>query len=425
MFENLINLFESILTKAGASEHIASLGSEAIAFISLLALSVVVYYVVWFIISRTLIVFIHRTKTDFDDILVQNKVIARATYFVPAHIILRHVAHTLPGHPEIAALIQQLTEIYITFVWIIFINSIISSLYAYYNTKEISKKRPAKGLEQVLKIVVYFLGGLLIIAQLFNRDISNLFLGLGTLSAVLMLIFKDPILGFVGGIQLSLNNMVTVGDWISMPKHNADGDVLEISLTSVKVQNWDKTITTIPTYTLVSDSFTNWRGMVQSGGRRIKRSLSIDMDSVRFCTPEMLERYGKFQLVSQYISDREKEITEYNQLHGIDTSTLVNGRRQTNLGIFRAYVTAYLRSHSRIHQDMTIMARHLQPTDKGIPIELYFFSNRQAWTEYEDLQSDIFDHLLAVIPMFDLQVFQVPSGASLEKAIRSAWIQKS
>ncbi len=423
MFENIITFFKALLSGLIASESILEIVSESIAFISLFAFSVIIYYLVRFIISRTLVVFIYHTKTQFDDMLLKNKVISRASYFVPAYIIREFTAFTLPSFPKTVALIQYLVNLYIIFVWMILIAAFISSFYDYYNTKEISKKRPAKGIAQVLKIIVYFLGGLLIIAQMFNKDITNLFVGLGTLSAVLMLIFKDPILGFAGGIQLSLNDMVTVGDWISMPKYNADGDVLEIGLTTVKVQNFDKTITTIPTYALVSDSFINWRGMAQSGGRRIKRSINIDMDSVRFCTPEMLEKYSKYQLVSEYIAEKESEIAAYNKDHNIDSSNLVNGRRQTNLGIFRAYVVAYLKSLGRIHKDMTIMARHLQPTDKGIPVELYFFSNRQNWTEYEDLQSDIFDHILAIIPMFDLQVFQVPSGISLEKAIKNAFEQ--
>lgn len=425
MFKTIIEFFRTVVLKFGATENFAQLSSEAITFLSLVVLAVILYYLTWYIVKKTLIVLIHRSQNNFDDILVKNRVLGRASYFVPSYIISKFAPNTLPSYPVAFEIVQQVIELYVIFVWMILIAAIISSLYDFYNTLEVSKKRPVKGFAQVLKLIVYIIGGLLIIANLVNKDISSLFIGLGTLSAVLMLIFKDPILGFVGGLQLTLNDMVNVGDWISMPKYGADGDVLDITLTTVKVQNWDRTITTIPTYALVSDSFTNWRGMELSGGRRVKRSINIDMDSVTFATPEMLEKYKRYQLVSNYITEKEGQIHQYNLENKIDTSNLVNGRRQTNLGVFRAYLKSYLRNHPRVHQDMTLLVRHLQPTEKGIPMELYFFSNRQAWAEYEDLQSDVFDHVLAVIPLFDLKVFQVPSGGSLEKAIQSLTSLKS
>lgn len=424
MFKSFIDFFYAFVLKLGATESFAQLSAEAITFISLVVLAIIAYYISWYIIKRTVIVVIHRSQNSFDDILVRNRVISRASYFVPSFIINKFAAFSLPSYPIAYGFVHQIIELYVIFVWMILIGAIISSLYDFYNTLEVSKKRPVKGFAQVLKLIVYIIGGLLIIANLVNKDISSLFIGLGTLSAVLMLIFKDPILGFVGGLQLTLNDMVNVGDWISMPKYGADGDVLDITLTTVKVQNWDKTITTIPTYALVSDSFTNWRGMEMSGGRRVKRSINIDMESVKFCTPDMLQKYQKYQLISNYISDKEEDIRTYNAEHAIDESNLVNGRRQTNLGVFRAYLKAYLRNHPKVHQDMTLLVRHLQPSEKGIPVELYFFSNRQAWAEYEDIQGDVFDHVLAIIPMFDLRVFQVPSGGSLEKAIENMIVSR-
>jgi hypothetical protein len=234
---------------------------------------------------------------------------------------------------------------------------------------------------------------------------------------VLMLVFKDSIMGFVSGVQLSANNMLKVGDWITMPKYGADGDVIEVSLNTVKVRNFDKTITTIPPYLLVSDSFQNWRGMQESGGRRIKRSINIDMNSVRFCTPEMLAKYRKIQLLANYVEQTEQVIKEYNEEHHIDNSILVNGRRQTNLGVFRAYLNCYLKSHPGVNHNMTCMVRQLQPTDHGIPLELYFFSATTSWIPYEDLQSDVFDHLLAIISEFDLHVFQSPSGEDFRERL--------
>ena len=245
-----------------------------------------------------------------------------------------------------------------------------------------------------------------------NKDLANIFIGLGTLSAVLMLVFKDPILGFVGGIQLTSNDMVRIGDWIV--KGTADGTVIDLGLTTVKVKNWDNTISTIPTYSLISDPFINWRGMQESGARRIARAIMIDVDTVKFCTPEMLEKYKKFQLVSNYIEKTEKEIAEFNQTNNIDTTTLVNGRRQTNLGIFRAYLTEYLRQNPELNHNMTMLVRQRDATEFGIPLQVYCFSSKTDLVSYEAIQNDIFDHIYAVIKQFDLQVYQRPSSNSMK-----------
>ena len=242
-------------------------------------------------------------------------------------------------------------------------------------------------------------------------------LGLGASAAILMLVFKDSIMGFVSGVQLSANDMLKVGDWIAMPKYGADGTVIEVTLNTVKVRNWDNTITTIPPYLLVSDSFQNWRGMRESGGRRVKRSINIDMNSVRFCTPEMLDKYRKIRLLKDYVEQTEAVIEEYNKKHHIDNSVLVNGRRQTNLGVFRAYLTAYLKSLPDVNKELTCMVRQLQSTDHGIPMELYFFCAIKDWVPYEGVQADVFDHVLAIIPEFDLQVFQSPSGRDFQRVL--------
>lgn len=419
MFEDLLLFFYETALKIGFSERYASIASEGTAFLGLFAVSFILYYLTWYIIKRTLVVVIRKSENNFDDILVENRVFSRASYFVPSYIISKFAPYTLPSFPTAFEFVQKSIEVYVVFVWMILITALVSSLYQFYNTLDISKNKPIKGFAQVIKLIVYIVGGLMIIATIVGQNLGSLVIGLGTLSAVLMLIFKDPILGFVGGLQLSLNDMVRIGDWISMPKYGADGEVLEITLTTVKVQNWDRTITTIPTYALVSDSFTNWRGMEESGGRRVKRFVNLDMESVKFCDAEMLDRFKKFQLIKDYIQQKEDEITAYNKENNIDNESLVNGRRQTNLGVFRAYLKAYLMAHPKVHKEMTMLVRHLQPSEKGIPIEVYFFSNRQAWAEYEDLQSDVFDHVLAVIPLFDLKVFQIPSGKSIEKALKT------
>ena len=413
MFSKYISLIENLLSRVGLNENVTTYISEAISLITLIVITLVLYHVVFFAIRKTVYVFIEKSESKRDDILIKNKVFRRLCLLVPAYLIRFNIEAAVPSFPVLSSAIILFTKIYEVFVYSRVIDAILSTLNDIYDTYEISKSKPIKGFIQVLKTIIYIVCFLLIIAILTNKELSNILIGLGTLSAVLMLVFKDPILGFVGGLQLTINDMLRIGDWIVMEKSKADGEVLEIGLTTVKVQNWDMTITTIPTYSLISDSFTNWRGMVNSGGRRIARSFVIDIDTVKFCTPEMLERFKKFQLVSQYIIDKEKEIEEYNKANNIDDSNLVNGRRQTNLGIFRAYLNSYLANCPYINKDMTFMVRQLSPTETGVPIQIYAFSSNKAWVSYENIQSDIFDHVFAVVTMFDLKIYQKPSSNSL------------
>jgi miniconductance mechanosensitive channel len=413
MFSKYISFIENLLSKIGLNENVTTYISEAISLITLIVITLVLYHAVFFAIRKTIYIFIEKSENKRDDILIKNKVFRRLCLLVPAYLIRFNIEAAVPSFPVLTSTIILFTKIYEVFVYSRVIDAILSTLNDIYDTYEISKSKPIKGFIQVLKTIIYIVCVLLIIAILTNKELSNILIGLGTLSAVLMLVFKDPILGFVGGLQLTINDMLRIGDWIVMEKSKADGEVLEIGLTTVKVQNWDMTITTIPTYSLISDSFTNWRGMVNSGGRRIARSFVIDIDTVKFCTPEMLERFKKFQLVSQYIIDKEKEIEEYNKANNIDDSNLVNGRRQTNLGIFRAYLNSYLANCPYINKDMTFMVRQLSPTETGVPIQIYAFSSNKAWVSYENIQSDIFDHVFAVVTMFDLKIYQKPSSNSL------------
>lgn len=415
MFEKYINLLKNILSKIGLSDGINSFISETISFVTLIILSIAIYLLVVFIIKKTIYVFIDKSSSKKDDILIKNQVFRRLCLLIPAYMIRYFVAQALPSYPVLTSVIVMVTKIYEVFIYSRVLDAALTTLNDIYDTYEVSKSKPIKGFIQVLKTVIYIVCFLLIIAILTNKQLSNILIGLGTLSAVLMLVFKDPILGFVGGLQLTVNDMLRIGDWIVMEKSKADGEVLEIGLTTVKVQNWDKTITTIPTYSLISDSFTNWRGMQNSGGRRIARSFVIDIDTIKFCTPEMLERYKKFQLVTKYITDKEKEIEEYNKLNNIDDSNLVNGRRQTNIGIFRAYLNEYLAQSPYVNKDMTFMVRQLAPTEYGIPLQIYAFSANKEWIKYENIQSDIFDHVFAVVTMFDLKIYQKPSSNTLEK----------
>lgn len=424
MFTKYIHLFKNILSKIGLNDNISNFIAEAISFVTLILVSILIYYAVVYIIRKTLNVFIEKSPSKRDDILLKNKVFKRLCLLIPAYIIRYNIVAAIPSFPILSSTIILFTKIYEVFVYSRVLDGILTTLNDIYDTYEVSKSKPIKGFIQVLKTIIYIVCFLLIIAILTGKQLSNILIGLGTLSAVLMLVFKDPILGFVGGLQLTVNDMLRIGDWIVMEKSKADGEVLEIGLTTVKVQNWDMTITTIPTYTLISDSFTNWRGMENSGGRRIARSFVIDIDTVKFCTPEMLERYKKYQLVTNYIIEKEKEVEEYNKTNNIDNSTLVNGRRQTNIGIFRAYLTEYLANCPYINKDMTFMVRQLAPTEFGIPMQVYAFSSNKEWIKYENIQSDIFDHIFAVVPMFDLKIYQKPSSNTLEKINNSENIEE-
>jgi miniconductance mechanosensitive channel len=279
-----------------------------------------------------------------------------------------------------------------------------------YDRSKLSQGKTIRGYTDAVKIIAYLLAGIFIISTFTDKSPWGIISILGGFTVVLMLVFKDTILGFVASIQLSGHDMVRVGDWIEMGQYGADGDVIDVSIHTVKVRNWDKTITTIPTYALVTNSFKNWRGMSESGGRRIKRSLYIDMTSVKFCSDEMLARFEKFELLKEYLHNKKQELIAHNRERQIDSTQIINGRRQTNLGVLRAYIIAYLRNHPKIHQDMTFLVRHLEPTPHGLPIQIYVFSNDQVWANYEAIQADIFDHLLAAVEEFELRVFQNPTG---------------
>ena len=385
--------------------------SQGIGIITLLVVSFLLFFVVKFILKKFVGNFIRKTKFKYDDYFLGKKLERRIAFLVPVYMIEGLIYAVAPDLDMLDGFIYALARIgeITTFTGIII--SITDSISDIYNSFDVSKNKPMKGFMQVAKIIAIMVCVLLIIGVLINKDMKDLFIGLGTLSAVLMLVFKDPILGFVGGIQLTSNDMVRIGDWIV--KGEADGNVIDVGLTTVKVKNWDNTIATIPTYTLISDPFINWRGMTESGGRRISRSVIIDIDTIKFCTPEMLEKYKKFQLVTKYITDKEAEIAEYNKENNIDTSTLVNGRRQTNLGIFRAYLQEYIKQNPNLNHDLTMLVRQKDPTEFGVPLQVYCFSAKTDWISYEAIQNDIFDHIYAVVKQFDLKVYQRPSSYSL------------
>ncbi len=382
-----------------------SLGiAEGIACVSLIAAGILLYFIARLIISKTVHVLIKKTPSKYDDLLIKNRVFVRICLLIPAILIRFFIEDTLPDFPEAAAVITKITRIYEIVVYTSILLAMVNTAHEFYNSFETSKLKPIEGLVQVIKGILIAVCVLLITAFLLGKSLGTIVIGLGTISAVLLLIFQDSIKGFVGSIQLSINDMLRIGDWIAVGP--ADGTVLEINLTTVKVRNWDNTITTIPTYTLVSSPFTNWRGMSESGGRRIARSINIDVNTIRYCTPEMLENYKRYELVRDYITKREEEILEYNKANRIDMSEIMNGRQQTNIGIFRAYIKAYLNNNPRLNHNLTIMVRQMQPTEYGLPLQIYAFSNDKQWINYEEIQSDIFDHVLAATTMFDLKIYQ-------------------
>jgi len=390
--------------------------------IIIIGLIILMAWLANFVTRRLLLVYIGRwikkSKIVWDDYLLEAKVLERLANYAPALVIYHTVPAALANYPDTVVVIQAAISVVMILLAVLVIDALLNAFYKIYNTFPISKDVNIRGYLQIIKIVVYFIGVILILSVLLGKSPLVFLGGLGAMAAVLILVFQDTILGFVASIQLSANNMVKVGDWIEMPSRNADGDVIEITLNTVKVSNWDRTITTIPTYALVKESFYNWRGMAESGGRRIKRSINIDMNSVRFCSPEMLDKFSRVRILQEYILEKEEEMRRYNEEHDIDESVVVNKRRQTNIGVFRKYIELYLKNHPNIKHDMIFMVRHLQPGPTGIPIEVYGFSKEQAWPVYESIQADIFDHILSVIPEFDLRVFQNPTGEDFRNLVR-------
>ncbi len=347
-----------------------------------------------------------KTSTQMDDILIKRNVFKRLTYVVPA-LIFYNFAYAAP---QFTTMIQRASLTLMAIAGLLVINSFINALRDIYKKTKYHERLDINSYLQITKLIINILGSVVIVGIIINKDTTLLLSGLGVMTGFIMLIFKDTILSLLASLQISSNDLFKVGDWIEAPKFGADGDVIDIALHTVKIQNWDKTISVIPTHKLIDSTFRNWRFMSESGGRRIKRSLFIDMNSISFCSVETLERFKKFEILRDFIDRKQKEVAEHNEANNIDTSEVINGRRLTNIGTFRKYIEAYLRNNTNIHNEMTFLIRQLEPTEKGLPIQIYVFSNDIDWIRYEEIQSDIFDHLLAVIPEFGLKIFQSPTG---------------
>ncbi|WP_435131949.1 mechanosensitive ion channel family protein [Formosa sp. A9] len=379
--------------------------------ISLLVLLLIIVFISDFIARKILIQafssFAAKSKTKFDDLLVNHKVPRNIAHIVPLAITLKCLPTVFSDFPVFEHAVELLLKLYCVVLVIWIIRSVLNTLESYFKTLPRLKDKPIDSYIQVLMLFLWAIGIALIFVMITGIDIKTFFTTLGAASAVLLLIFKDTILGFVASIQVAINDTVRIGDWITMDKYGADGDVIEINLSTVQVQNFDMTITNIPTYALISDSFKNWRGMNSSGGRRIKRAIIIKATSVHYLTKERVDALKKIQLISDYLEHRQNDINKYNENNNADKTLLINGRNMTNLGVFRKYLQSYIETHSAINKDMTIMTRQLAPTPQGIPLEIYAFSSDKRWQNYEYIMSDIFDHTLAAVQYFDLEIFEL------------------
>ena len=362
---------------------------------------------------------LNRTPQGWAQIIVRHRTLDRLAYAVPVLIVFQGAAlfTTLPL--PVVTLLQRLAVACAALVVVQSLSAFLDALNDIYNLNPLAAERPIKGILQVAKIVAYIAATIFVIAALLDRSPLLLLSGLGAMSAIIMLVFRDSILSLVAGYQVTRNGSIRLGDWIDMPQFNADGVVVDIALNSVTVRNWDQTFTVIPAHRFLEHSFKNWRGMQQAGGRRIKRSILIDVSSIRFLTPEEVDHFERFRLLRDYIRQKKEELEEHNRLHATDPSIPVNVRRLTNIGTLRAYIERYLRQHPGIHQGMTLMVRQLQPTEQGLPLEIYCFTNDTRWVNYESIQSDIFDHILAAVPHFGLRLFQNPTGSDFSRALAS------
>lgn len=406
------------LSSSGLSEIWVDRITFGIDLALVLLLSLVVDFIARKLILRLVTRYVKRSKNNYDDVLLEKRVFRSLSHLVPAIVVY----YALPDLFEKSdLLVEILRKLVVTYVIINVINvchKFLKALeYIGLNSKRFEGK-PISSYVQVALIIIYISGGVFILSNLLDKSATAILTTFGAATAVILLIFRDTILGLVASIQISGNDMVRIGDWVSMPKYGADGDVTEINLTTVKVRNWDKTISTVPTYAFISDSFVNWRGMTNMGVRRIKRSINIDIHSIKFVNEEMLTRFRKFQRIESFVNQRQAEIEEANRNSKADKTELINGRQMTNIGVFRRYIENYLMEHPKIASNEVLMVRQLQPTETGIPLEIYCFSNDIAWINYESIQSDIMDHLLAAVENFDLKVFQNPTGGDFQRIIQ-------
>jgi miniconductance mechanosensitive channel len=359
---------------------------------------------------------VHRSRVDWDRVLFEHRLPHRLSLLIPLLALQAGLPLVSGVGPGLAGLLQRLVSACMILVAAVAVDAFLSAAHTLYTRLPMAAMRPIKSYVQLGKVFIYLIAGVFIVARLADQTPWFFVSGLGAMMAIILLIFRDTLLSLVASVQLTNNDLVRVGDWIEMPQFGADGDVIDIALNTVRVQNWDRTISVIPTHKFLDHSFRNWRGMFEGGGRRIKRAIHVNMGSIRFLTDDDIARLGRFVLLREYIADKLKALREHNAPFAADPAAIVNARRLTNVGTFRAYVFRYLRSHPGINQDLTLLVRQLAPTPEGLPIEIYAFTRDTRWSVYEDIQSDIFDHILAIAPEFGLSVYQRPSGRDFEAA---------
>ena len=413
--KDYIHLLYDFIIKEGGSESLA----EYLNMVALLIVGLVMVFVVDRLAKVVLVKlfsrFAERSKTNFDDLLVENKAPRNIGHILPLLLALELTPYIFVDFQYFERMAEKGMKVFAIILTLWIIRSLLNTLKSFFKTLPRLKDKPIDSFIQVFMIFAWVAGFIIAIAIVTDTAVWKFLTALGATSAVLILVFKDTILGFVASIQISINDMVRIGDWITFEKYGADGDVIEINLASVKVQNFDNTITTIPTYSLISDSFQNWRGMVESQGRRIKRSLIVKQESVKFLSKADVEKLKKIDLISSYVETRQTDIEEYNSKNTVNKELAINGRNLTNIGVFRKYMDSYLEDHSAINENMMIMVRQLDPTPQGIPIQIYAFSSDKRWLNYEYIMADIFDHSIAAVPFFDLELFELPNSTSFNK----------
>lgn len=424
-------IFEVLQEWLGVTPEVATLTTFAVGITLTLFLAILVNEVAKRVILKVIDRIVHRTKWSWDQQLHEAGFFTRLSHLAPAFVIYLLSRTVFAPYPVVGSLVDHLVNTYVIIILLMVVSAFLNALQSNINQSKFGANVPVKGFFQAIKLIIFIVGAILVLSVLFGKSPVYFLSGLTALTAVLLLIFRDALLGLVAGVMISVNQMVRVGDWIEMPGNGADGDVIDVSLTTVKVRNWDQTITTVPSYDLISKSFKNYRGMFERGGRRIKRSLFIDMRSVRFVDPPLLEKLQRIRLLRPYLEEKLREVETQNQESDLDMDVLCNGRRLTNLGTFRAYCVAYLQSKKDdFRLDMISLVRQLAPTEHGLPLEIYVFTADTRWVFHEKVQSDLFDHLMAVIKEFDLRIFQEPSGDDLTRffdglASRAASIDKT
>lgn len=412
--ENIYCWCYPLLRKWGIGDTVASYASLVVNIAILAFLTYIIYIIFRFFLVTLMAVAAKKTKTRFDDLLISNKTAKYISHLIPLLFIYKSVPVILNDFVYWESVFGKLVGVYIILLILWIVRTIFNALRDYLKLIPKYSDKPIDSYIQVIMLVLWMIGVTVIISELFEVKTNTLFATLGAVSAVIILIFRDTILGFVASVQVSLNDMVRIGDWITFDKFGADGDVIEINLATVKVRNFDNTTTTIPTYSLISDSFRNWRGMLNSDGRRIKRHLLIRTKSIRFLKEEELQKMKQIQLISNYIDTRQSEIDKYNTSHQIDKTLPLNGRNLTNFGLFRKYITCYLENYPSLNKDMILLCRQLQPTSQGIPLEIYTFTKDKKFENYEYIMADIFDHIIASIGYFDLEIFELSTGKEIQ-----------